>query len=269
VKNVSIFPTIISFSHIIFRLHYDANELMVFEGIESEWPLFYTYMIMDGLFREDIGQSEEYRRLLEPLLVESSTLSKYNTASPVHETSSNPDSSSEARNSRRRSSSSRSAKAAQTPGRPPSGTLLVPELYIVPHEKVATEKEFPGTVKRFPNENVPLVWAQSLFTLGSLIREDLLSPAELDPLGRRLLPYRARHGSEVVVQIVILAETAKLQAKLAQYGLETQTVDMCEPVTISRPSALRDAYMSLGANSKLVCIEKADMICTEHCFTFC
>ena len=63
--------------------------------------------------------------------------------------------------------------------------LLVPELFIVPQDLVNAEKQQPHSQPRVPNENVPLVWAQSLYILGNLLYEDMLSPAELDPLGRR------------------------------------------------------------------------------------
>ena len=43
------------------RLHYDPSELRVFEGIESEWPLFFTYLILDGQFSGNKSQVEFYR----------------------------------------------------------------------------------------------------------------------------------------------------------------------------------------------------------------
>ena len=36
-----------------------------------------------------------------------------------------------------------------------------------------------------PNENVPLLWSQSLWLLGQLLLEGLITPADLDPCGRR------------------------------------------------------------------------------------
>ncbi|KAJ3036286.1 hypothetical protein HDV00_002943 [Rhizophlyctis rosea] len=215
------------------RLHYDPNELKIFEGVESEWPLFFTYMILDGLFREDYQQADEYRRKLEPLLVDSEKLAQYATG---HATS----------DDRGRRLSVSSITSALVPR-----MRLVPELFIVPRESIEAEKKAPGTQARYANENVPLVWAQSLYTLGNLIYDDLLSPAELDPLGRRLTPYRHRSRKEVVVQVVLLAEDVSLQQRLATFGLDTQTLDGCEPVTISNPSALRDAYTRLGENRKL------------------
>lgn len=35
------------------RLHYDPAELKLFENIECEWPVFWTYLILDGVFAGD------------------------------------------------------------------------------------------------------------------------------------------------------------------------------------------------------------------------
>uniref|UniRef100_A0A8C4I9D4 Phosphorylase b kinase regulatory subunit n=1 Tax=Dicentrarchus labrax TaxID=13489 RepID=A0A8C4I9D4_DICLA len=49
------------------RLHYDPAELKLFENIECEWPVFWTYLILDGIFAED--QVQEYREALEGVLI--------------------------------------------------------------------------------------------------------------------------------------------------------------------------------------------------------
>lgn len=38
------------------RLHYDPAELKLFENIECEWPVFWTYFIIDGVFSGDAVQ---------------------------------------------------------------------------------------------------------------------------------------------------------------------------------------------------------------------
>ncbi|KAJ3104027.1 hypothetical protein HDU97_009574 [Phlyctochytrium planicorne] len=224
------------------RLHYDPHELKIFEGIECEWPLFFTYMILDGFFREDPQQIIEYERLLEPLLVDSNSIARFGHSENVEHT-----------DTRRQSTSARRQSTANRSSSKNHSTMLVPELYIVPKNMVDKEKASPGSVDRFPNENLPLVWAQSLSIMGSLLKENLLSTGDLDPLGRRLAirSNTAKQGTDVVVQLVFLAESAELQSKLANLGLETQTIETCSPVTISPPSALRDAYTSLGQNQKL------------------
>jgi phosphorylase kinase alpha/beta subunit len=52
------------------RLHYEAWELKQFENIECEWPLFYVYLMLDGLFRGDTVAVDEYRQRIFNILVE-------------------------------------------------------------------------------------------------------------------------------------------------------------------------------------------------------
>ncbi len=52
------------------RLHYEPWELKQFEHIECEWPLFFTYLVLDGLFRGEQEQVKKYQELLESLLIE-------------------------------------------------------------------------------------------------------------------------------------------------------------------------------------------------------
>lgn len=47
------------------RRYYNEGELKEFDGIESEWPLFYVLMIIDGVFRTLPDQVEEYQKLLK------------------------------------------------------------------------------------------------------------------------------------------------------------------------------------------------------------
>ncbi|XP_068455521.1 phosphorylase b kinase regulatory subunit alpha, liver isoform isoform X5 [Clinocottus analis] len=51
------------------RLHYDPAELKLFENIECEWPVFWTYLILDGIFAGDQVQVLEYREALEGVLI--------------------------------------------------------------------------------------------------------------------------------------------------------------------------------------------------------
>ncbi len=52
------------------RLHYEAWELKQFEDIESEWPLFFTFLHLDCLFRQDFHGARQYHDLLQQVLVE-------------------------------------------------------------------------------------------------------------------------------------------------------------------------------------------------------
>ncbi|OLP16516.1 glycosyl hydrolase family 15 [Leptolyngbya sp. 'hensonii'] len=182
------------------RLHYEPWELKQFEHIECEWPLFFTYLLLDGLFRHDQVQVEEYQERLNQLLVQQGDLS------------------------------------------------LLPELYYVPQHLIPAERAAPHSQLRSPNENLPLVWAQSLYYLGQLLREGLLAIGDIDPLGRHLQIRRQR---EPVVQITLLAENEELQAKLEAYGITTQTPRQVAPIQVRHATELALAYTQIGRNDKL------------------
>jgi len=182
------------------RLHYESAELQQFEHIECEWPLFFTYLYLDGLFRNDIEATSFYRQRLEAIAV------------------------------------------AQ------DGLHLLPELYYVPEEAIAAEREKPGSQTRLPNENVPLIWAQSLYLLGQLLENQLITPGDIDPLGRHSQVGRKRQS---IVQIALIAENEALQETLADYGIETQVPEQVEPVKIYPSGELSAIYAQIGMNDKL------------------
>lgn len=59
------------------RLHYDPWELQGFENIECEWPMFYAYLVLDGLFSGKLDQVEEYSNALEQILIKTEDGLKY------------------------------------------------------------------------------------------------------------------------------------------------------------------------------------------------
>ncbi|MGB3641095.1 MAG: glycoside hydrolase family 15 protein, partial [Rivularia sp. (in: cyanobacteria)] len=182
------------------RLHYEPSELKQFEHIECEWPLFFTYLYLDALFRGEQDRIKHYQQSLEFTLVKRDNM------------------------------------------------RLLPEVYYVPEENIEAEKQAPGTQKRLPNENVPLVWAQSLYFLGQMLSEKLLSVGDIDPLGRYLSVGRER---QPIVQIALLAEDEDLQAKLAVSGIETQTLSQIKPIQVRQAADLIAIYQGIGCNEKL------------------
>ncbi|PZO44665.1 MAG: glycosyl hydrolase family 15 [Shackletoniella antarctica] len=128
------------------------------------------------------------------------------------------------------------------------GVGLLPELYYVPEEKIEAERAKPGSQIRLPNDNLPLVWAQSLYLLGQLLNDGLLKPSDIDPLGR----YRALGDHRYpVVQVALLAEDKALQTELATYGLPTQTLEEIAPVEVFPAAELSSIYAEIGKNDKL------------------
>ncbi|KAI8869731.1 phosphorylase kinase alphabeta [Ramicandelaber brevisporus] len=223
------------------RMWYHPKELKAFEHIECEWPLFFTYLILDGIFGGDPAMVATYRDKLQPLLVDSMSMPDLDRFIP-HDV-----------NEQRRQSISTplGSSAPQSPIIARDHFYLVPELYYVPMEFVDAERANPQTQARLPNDNVPLVWANSLYILGCLLQEQLVTTAEIDPLNLRVNAGKSEARRNVIVQLVLLAEDERLQARLATFGLETQTLAQVAPVQVCPPSALVEVYKTLGANSKL------------------
>jgi phosphorylase kinase alpha/beta subunit len=51
------------------RLHYEPWELKIFENIECQWPLFWCYLILDGIFYDNYEQVEIIGSNLEQVLI--------------------------------------------------------------------------------------------------------------------------------------------------------------------------------------------------------
>jgi phosphorylase kinase alpha/beta subunit len=182
------------------RLHYEPEEMLQFEHIECEWPLFFTYLLLYHLFRGNDTQARTYRDKLENLLV-------------AHD-----------------------------------GNMLLPELYRVPADRIDAERRNPHSQEREPNENVPLVWAQSLYILGALIQDGLLDAADIDPLGRRLRIGRQRGRR---VQFALLADTPDVQQRLEEQGIKSETRNEILPIEVHDAASLAQAYCQLGRNPRL------------------
>ena len=182
------------------RLYYEADELKKFEHIESEWPLFFTYLFIDALFEGDYVNAANYRRELENLCVEK------------------------------------------------DGLQLLPELYYVAEEHIEKEKKYPGSQPRQPNNNVPLVWAQSLFYVGCLIDDGLLEADDIDPLRRHI---RLRSKKRVQVQIALLAEDDSVKAALSKRGFTGETQAELQRISIKEGRELSRVFNFIGINEKL------------------
>ncbi|CAF1555695.1 unnamed protein product, partial [Adineta ricciae] len=57
--------------------------------------------------------------------------------------------------------------------------------------------------------------------------------------------------SDLVIHVVAVSESVRLQQVLATYGIQTQTPKQIEPLLIWPPAELVKAYANLGVNKKL------------------
>jgi phosphorylase kinase alpha/beta subunit len=126
------------------------------------------------------------------------------------------------------------------------GVPLLPELYLVSREGIAGERRNPGSQPRRPNENIPLLWTQSLTWLADLLLHGLITPDDLDPLGRR---HRLPLGAEKVM-VALVPENGAIAAQLTACGLPVYNPDEgMLRVASSRELAQRMA--TVGANDRL------------------
>ena len=182
------------------RIYYERSELVNFEHLESEWPLFFTYLYVNALFNGNHTTAEFYRKKIESVMVEK------------------------------------------------DGVGLIPELYYVPTEGVDAERKDPGSQERVPNENLPLVWAQSLYLTGLMMDEGLVSPEDLDPLKMR---RRATKYVKPQIALVVLAESDEVKELLAENRVIAESVDDIKPMNVISAPHLMQAYTQVGANEAL------------------
>ncbi|XP_058452788.1 probable phosphorylase b kinase regulatory subunit beta isoform X7 [Malaya genurostris] len=187
------------------RRYYHKGEIKDFEGYECEWPMFYTYMIIDGVFKNNLDQIEEYQMEL------------------------------------------RKCMHSDQNGDPVVSMCYAPD--------------GDGMFTRASSQSL-FLWGQSVFIIAQLLTAGLLHINELDPI-RRYLPsynrprkagrYSAFQGTatDLVVQIVLITESMRLQAMMATYGIQTQTPNEVEPVQIWSSTQLINVYQQLGVNDKL------------------
>ncbi|XP_010583348.1 PREDICTED: phosphorylase b kinase regulatory subunit beta isoform X6 [Haliaeetus leucocephalus] len=201
------------------RRYYKPAEIKLFDGIECEFPLFFIFMIIDGVFRGNPAQVKEYQDLLDPLLQHTS-----------------------------------------------EGCPVVPKYYYVPADFVELEKKNPGSQKRFPSNNGCdgkfFLWGQAVYIIAKLLADKLVSPKDIDPIGRYVPPQDQRNVSmrfsnqgplenDLVVHVALIAESQRLQVFLNTYGIQTQTPQQVEPIQIWAQKELVKAYFHLGVNDKL------------------
>ncbi|NWV88654.1 KPBB kinase, partial [Machaerirhynchus nigripectus] len=201
------------------RRYYKPAEIKLFDGIECEFPLFFIFMIIDGVFRGNPTQVKEYQDLLDPLLQHT-----------------------------------------------PEGCPVVPKYYYVPADFVELEKRSPGSQRRFPSnsgrDGKLFLWGQAMYIIAKLLADKLVSPKDLDPIGRYVAPQDQRNISmrfsnqgplenDLVVHVALIAESQRLQVFLNTYGIQTQTPQQVEPIQIWAQKELVKAYFHLGVNEKL------------------
>uniref|UniRef100_A0A5S6QRG4 Phosphorylase b kinase regulatory subunit n=1 Tax=Trichuris muris TaxID=70415 RepID=A0A5S6QRG4_TRIMR len=201
------------------KQYYDAGETKLFDGVECQWPIFFIYMIIDGIIFGDEQQVNTYTKLLEPLLLTDQK------------------------------------------------RIIVPQYYYLPKDTIYHERGHPGSQLYLPSSQKQpslFLWAQALYVVAFLLKDKLILISDIDPLYRHLPACQRpkfnersstfQAGGSVstpIIQVVMIAESQKLQTLLSTYGITTQTPHQVEPVQIWSPNQLVRVFENIGKNPRL------------------
>uniref|UniRef100_A0A5K3EH41 Phosphorylase b kinase regulatory subunit n=1 Tax=Mesocestoides corti TaxID=53468 RepID=A0A5K3EH41_MESCO len=210
------------------RLHYEPWELRIFDGIECQWPLFFTYLVLGACFDGNFELAKKYMDQLEQIVLRRK-IPRDTWDGPLL-----------------RLGNSKPAEIVDDVLYP-----IMPGLYSLPADKIDAEIMAPNSQVRIPIGSAPHLWGQSMYILASLIMDGLLLPGEIDPLGRRMA---AEPKPDLVVQVVVMAEDEIVKERLAEYKLDVQTPaevyrDSC--IQIYPAKVLLQIYNQLGVCPKL------------------
>ncbi|XP_056873369.1 phosphorylase b kinase regulatory subunit beta isoform X1 [Takifugu flavidus] len=201
------------------RRYYKPAEMKLFDGIECEFPIFFIFMMIDGVFRGNKAQVKEYQDLLEPIIFQSyeghAIIPKYYYV---------PADFVEAEQSKHGSQKRFPSNAGRDGKIFLSGQALYNLAKLLVDELISPKDIDPihRYVPRQDQRNVSMRYSNQ-------------GPIEND----------------VMVQVALIAESQRLQVFLNTYGIQTQTPQQVEPIQIWPQKELVKAYRFLAVNKKL------------------
>ncbi|XP_031424593.1 phosphorylase b kinase regulatory subunit beta, partial [Clupea harengus] len=201
------------------RLHYKPAEIKDFDGIECEFPIFFIYMVIDGVFRGNSAQVKEYQELLEKVMFQAfdgnAVVPKY-----YHVPADFVEAEQKTRGSQKRFPSNTGQ----------DGMLFLwgQAMYNIAKllvDGLISPKEIDPIHRYVPQQDQRNV----------SMRYSNQGPIEND----------------VVIHVSLIAESQRLQVFLNTYGIQTQTPQQVEPIQIWPQKELVKAYRFLAINNKL------------------
>uniref|UniRef100_A0AC34QWD7 Phosphorylase b kinase regulatory subunit n=1 Tax=Panagrolaimus sp. JU765 TaxID=591449 RepID=A0AC34QWD7_9BILA len=196
------------------------EETYNFRGVECQFPAFFAYIALTAQLKNNQALADRYWAKLESLMV---------------------------------------------PG-DYSGLMVVPECYCLDEEHMEDERLNPNSQDFYainPIEFGHHLWSNAVYLITLLLREKLIHSSDVDPIYRHLPAsqrpksvnrHSAFQGSmegDPVVQIALIAESARLQTMLATYGISTQTPHEIDPVQIWPSWRMVKVFESLGKDDRL------------------
>ena len=126
------------------------------------------------------------------------------------------------------------------------GEKLFPELYLVPAELLELERRQPGSQRRSANDNLPLLWTQSLAWIGEMLLDGLIRAEDLDPCERRL---PAKLGADTVL-VSLVPENESVARQLRALGLPASEPESPD-LSVLPSDVLRERLENVGRDPAL------------------
>ncbi|VDO35145.1 unnamed protein product [Onchocerca flexuosa] len=192
------------------KQYYDEHETSRFQNIECQFPVFFAYIAITAHFRGERKLSNSYWEKAKDMLVSNEKTSY----------------------------------------------LVMPECYIIDEEHMHDERMNPNSQEFYPASPYEFghhLWSNAVYLIALLLKDEYIHSTDMDPICRHLPAsqrpkYQNRHSvfqrdmeqangsssmeGDPVVQVVLIAESSRLQMMLSTYGIDTQTPHDLEPVRI-------------------------------------
>ncbi|XP_017281374.1 phosphorylase b kinase regulatory subunit beta isoform X2 [Kryptolebias marmoratus] len=201
------------------RRYYKPAEMKLFDGIECEFPMFFIYMMIDGVFRGNKEQVKEYQDLLEPIIFQS-----YEGHAVI-----------------------------------PKYYYVPADFVEAEQNKHGSQKRFPSNSGRDGKMFLwgQALYNIAKLLVDELISPKDIDPVHryVPRQDQRNVSMRySNQGpieNDVVIHVSLIAESQRLQVFLNTYGIQTQTPQQVEPIQIWPQKELVKAYRFLAINKKL------------------
>ncbi|XP_038123262.1 phosphorylase b kinase regulatory subunit beta isoform X1 [Cyprinodon tularosa] len=201
------------------RRYYKPAEMKLFDGIECEFPMFFIYMMIDGVFRGNKEQVKEYQDLLEPIIFQSfeghAVIPKY--------------------------------------------YYVPADFVEAEQNKHGSQKRFPSNSGRDGKMFLwgQALYNIAKLLVDELISPKDIDPIHryVPRQDQRNVSMRYSNqgpiDNDAVIHVALVAESQRLQVFLNTYGIQTQTPQQVEPIQIWPQKELVKAYRFLAVNKKL------------------
>uniref|UniRef100_A0A8C7YDV6 Phosphorylase b kinase regulatory subunit n=1 Tax=Oryzias sinensis TaxID=183150 RepID=A0A8C7YDV6_9TELE len=194
------------------RRYYKPAEMKLFDGIECEFPIFFIYMMIDGVFRGNQAQVKEYQDLLQPIVFQSfeghAVIPKY--------------------------------------------YYVPADFVEAEQNKHGSQKRFPSNSGRDGLVFLwgQALYTIAKLLVDELISPRDIDPIHRYVPRQDQRNVSMRYSNQVSPHS-LFSEFSKLQVFLNTYGIQTQTPQQVEPIQIWPQKELVKAYRFLAVNKKL------------------